>query len=405
MMPLPPSPSITTPSPSVSVSISTPQSNIPSLRSDLDTVSSVSEPLSRGISRVLERLNDLDRARGMENRDLADNVRSVRDELANLADFLHGRPPPVPKKDSSLPRSGSSLGSGRDRALAVREPRGPIYPSSPSSLSSSISFMSSHHSDDYSLMESESYPGPHWPPSSPSSSPSPPPSSPVPSATSSEGTVRPRDLEDIRDILNQIRDRGEALSDNQGSTNRMLDDLCGRRPVIPDNTELNDKLQRLEDLIRQLLGRPRRSPSIDHPPLSDDFSDIDSLRRRWDELNRARGDRPPAQPAPVRPTRSLSDQLADMLAAGPQIPPPGVVPPQPIIPIVHHPQGPDYESFSPILPDLPRPYTAPVVFEPTVRRPARTRAPMRPRPEFERDLQTLRDEHRPHLPAEPVVVS
>jgi chromosome segregation ATPase len=77
------------------------------------------------------------------------------------------------------------------------------------------------------LMESESYPGP-------------PASSPVPSTTGSDTTLRPRDLEDIRHILNEIRDRGDALLDSQRSTNR-------------DNTELNDKLQRLEDQQTELM--------------------------------------------------------------------------------------------------------------------------------------------------------
>jgi hypothetical protein len=65
------------------------------------------------------------------------------------------------------------------------------------------------------------------------------PSSPPTSATSSDATVRPCDLEDIRGILNQIRDREDALLDLQRSTNRQLDDLR-------DYT-LNDKLQSLNE--------------------------------------------------------------------------------------------------------------------------------------------------------------
>jgi hypothetical protein len=68
MRPLPPS--TIDDDANVNVNINTPQSNVPSLGSDLDTISSASEPLSLGINRVLECLNDLDRASGMENRDL-----------------------------------------------------------------------------------------------------------------------------------------------------------------------------------------------------------------------------------------------------------------------------------------------------------------------------------------------
>jgi hypothetical protein len=72
------------------------------------------------------------------------------------------------------------------------------------------------------------------------------PSSPPTSATSSDATVRPCDLEDVRGILDHTRDRGDGLLDNQPSTNRKLDNLR-------DNTELNDRLQRLEDQQRELM--------------------------------------------------------------------------------------------------------------------------------------------------------
>jgi hypothetical protein len=112
-----------------------------------------------------------------------------------------------------------------------------------------------------------------------------------------------------------------------------------------------------------------------------------------------------------------------MLAAGPQLPPPGVEPPQPIITIVHHVQGPQYRSLSPILPAelLPRAHTVPVLepvnFYPRTGRVPRTRrarqgpyldcseplATKRPSADvpahtlapFERRLQNLRAERRP----------
>lgn len=416
------------------------------MRSDLDTVPSHrSEILSHDINRLLQHLHDLDQTRGLENRDLADNVHAIRDELRDLADYLRGRqserPPPVPQKDQSVGRSsGGSIGDrgmlGADEPILLTPP--PVRVPSPSSVSSSISFMSSHHSDDYSLMESESYPlGPASPPSSSStSSPDPStPTSPPMSATpsSSDITVRQWDgLPDLRDILDQLKDQGAALWEGQVSTNHMLDELRDRRP---DNAELLNRFARLEDLVQQALDRSRQGPVPDDVSIyasgSDGMSDIDSLRRRWDELNRARGIRPPAQPIPVRAGPSLSDQLAEMLAAGPQLPPPGVQPPQPIITIVHHVQGPQYRSLSPILPaELPpRAHTEPVVepvnFYPrtggvprTRRRPYLDRsrplgterpsdaAPIPTSAPFQQRLENLRRERRPDVPpARPVIVS
>ena len=62
-----------------------------------------------------------------------------------------------------------------------------------------------------------------------------------------------------RDALTQT----DALQDGQLSTNNVLDDLGHRCPALPDNTELVERLQRLEDMITRLVtvhdrGRRRR---------------------------------------------------------------------------------------------------------------------------------------------------
>jgi hypothetical protein len=130
----------------------------------------------------------------------------------------------------------------------------------------------------------------------------------------------------------------------------------------------------------------------------------------------------------VRAGPSLSDQLAEMLAAGPQLPPPVVEPPQPIITIVHHVQGPQFGSFSPILPaELPPrahtvPVSEPVNFFPRTGLVPKTRragepsfldrsgplgterppadVPVQTSAPFEQRLQNLRAERRPasHMP-------
>jgi hypothetical protein len=289
---------------------------------------------------------------------------------------------------------------------------------SPSSFTTSVSFLSSHHSDDYSLMESESYPpagrsSPSWsspsdeesPPSSESSeepdesgtsvsSPPYPPGSPTPS-TSSVATARPSPrspparpsppdttLRNLRDLLDQLRDQTGALWDGQVSTNHMLDDLRGRR--AEDQGDLNDRMRNIEDLLHQMLDQVTRQAP--RPPLesiystsSEEMSDVESLRRRWDDLTRRR-QQPIQMPIPVRPGPSLDDQLADLLGAAPPAAPPVVQPPPPLIPFNYQPaaRASRPRSTSPTL-DIPiRPYTTPVRFEPQPG-PVRRRRPQ-PRP-------------------------
>lgn len=109
----------------------------------------------------------------------------------NLSDFLHNQPvpqpeahpPPVPykdHKDRSVDASVISRPAGpRESSMPARAPA-PVHPrmvpipltpppmryrpSSPSSLSDSMSFLSSHHSDDFSLMDAtEDYPPAPYP--------------------------------------------------------------------------------------------------------------------------------------------------------------------------------------------------------------------------------------------------
>lgn len=373
--------------------------------------------MNRDIDRLLQHIHDLDHNRGEENRDIADNVRRIRDELYDLSDFLRQRdaPPPVPQKDRKDQSVGGSsvMSVGGPRSMPTLPPvpahmvpipltPPPIRIPSPSSFTSSESFLSSHHSDDYSLMESESYMGPDSPTwSSPSedsssstsgpymsgTSPSSPPMSPTPTSTSLS-TVRPSPdttLRNLRDLLNQLRDQTGALWDGQVSTNHMLDDLRGRRAA--DHTDLNDRVRNIEGLLQQLLDQSGRQAP--RPPMeswytstsSDAMSDLDSIRRRWDDLTRSR--QQIHMPVPTRSGPSLDDQLADLLGAPPATVVPGVQPPPPLIPFTYHPapRSSRPRSQSPTL-DIPiRPYTAPVRFEPhpgPVRRTQRWRDPRPP---------------------------
>ena len=171
----------------MSVSITTPESQIPSIHSQLATV--VSEPpreiLTHDVNKLLSYLHDTNAARDAQHEELTDHLRAIEDELLDLSDMLRRRdaevhvhiperrpeerpqvvprmledvPPPVPMKDRSV---------GSSRSVSpVPRPVGPRSiemgrPSPMSSPTSSLgqSWLSSHHSDDdlYSFIGTEQY--------------------------------------------------------------------------------------------------------------------------------------------------------------------------------------------------------------------------------------------------------
>ena len=90
-----------TPEASLAVSLTTPQGSGDTEQSSLRTVPSDSTVTERDLARDLDRLADelrtYDHARGMETQDVIDDVRALRQELQDLADFLHRTPsPPTP---------------------------------------------------------------------------------------------------------------------------------------------------------------------------------------------------------------------------------------------------------------------------------------------------------------------
>ena len=465
-----------TPAGSVSVSMTSPRGSTPSVQSDLITIPSErserapserpSVIITDDINRLLQHLHGLEGDRQRDNQGIHDHLGEIQNELRNLADYIHEKEVPAPVlpliqyKDRSI--GGSS-------AISLAEPRGaPEYPEilptvtgkasprlvpipltppprglrSPSSLSSSISFLSSHHSDDLSLMEGEPYiPEPSSPtpstsisssppsssiPSSPSSSlssrtlpltpisQSPPSSgeylsrtsteatrraaaSPTPSMVSS-ATVRPaapgidRDaLNRIRDVLDAVKAQTDALRDGQLSTNDVLDELRQRCPLPQDNTELVERLQRLEDLINRLADAQRRARApTPEESLFDSGSDtstaIRRLRERWERM---RGEPPTLlAPTPLRPRTSLDDMMAELLRPPQPAALVQIQAPPAFVPLSFRPdaRGPRPRSASPTLPtELPplRPYTVPLA-EPFVtrdlgrRRPSRAVRPPRP---------------------------
>ena len=317
------------------VSISTPRGDVPSIASTLTTVASdaPSHILTHDVNRLLQYLNDVNEARGAETKEMADNIQDIKATLEELEALLRERtfqepvqvlqpqrfdrlerPPALPHKDVSVGRSvvsATSVETRRSvrserptpapaavpgkreaprltRAISLSPPPSRRIPS-PDTLTETMSFLSSHHSDDLSLMESESYPmelppSPSWPSSSPvsspdgstsssptsappssitpsvelsdiglrhlevpgrpraatatlSASPTPPPlsSSPSPSTVSS-GTARPVppvSLAGVRDDLAGIRQQIENLLGAQDAASRQLEELRDRPMPMP----------------------------------------------------------------------------------------------------------------------------------------------------------------------------
>ncbi|KAF8419512.1 hypothetical protein L210DRAFT_3655209 [Boletus edulis BED1] len=310
------------PAPSPSVSSDTPQTNQPLIHSVLETAQ-------------MQTIYELDHLRSQERHEISKNIRIIRDELYDLSEYVRTHlvetegliiperpePPAVSHRDQSV----VAISERRDQSVVamsvVSEPRiTPIGPRSrhlipipltpppvrsPSTRSTSssmslISFLSSHHSDDFSLLDVDEVevemhpPSPAWPsePSSPSSgltpsiisssepspgptlsltssssSPTPPPSSPTLSTgsmTSSDSTsVTARQvpgitLTTIRDMLAQVvREQTTALWDGQAATNHVLDELRQSRPVPQDNTEIFERLHHIQALIETLIDARR----------------------------------------------------------------------------------------------------------------------------------------------------
>ena len=123
-------------------------------------------------------------------------------------------------------------------------------------------------------------------------------------------------LNRIRDVLDAIKAQTDALQDGQLSTNNVLAELRQRGPVLPDNTVLVERLQRLEDLINRLADALRcaRAPTPQESLFdsgSDTLAAIRHLRERWERM---RQDIPTVMaPTLLRPQTSLDDMMAELL--------------------------------------------------------------------------------------------
>lgn len=362
---------------------------------------------------LAEDLRQYDQNRGLENRDIGDTLRDLQNELRDLSDFLHV---PRPQHAEEGVQRSPLVEAQPIRVVDVdvvdpRAPRSQL--SRASSSASSLSFLSSHHSEDWELYSradspppwshgtvsssSSSEPSessePSFPSSisSPSSGPRPgsavssspplPPSSPSPSSSSSMSTIVPRRPPvDPVPLLGRIRDQVDALWDGQLSTNHLLDQLRDRPP--PDNSELIDRMRRIEDLLRNLpttVTAPIPQSELDSGSSTDG---TDSRVPFWGP----RGRRSPVAPHPIASAvgPSFAEQLENMLSASTTREVPPIQHPPPFRPFDYVPTGgPRPRSVSPVTTSqfAPRPATQPPPFphlDPSSRgrRPIRHRGPV-----------------------------
>ncbi|ESK83171.1 hypothetical protein Moror_14980, partial [Moniliophthora roreri MCA 2997] len=401
--------STVTPSASISVSISTPQGDKPSTRSTLYTVQSPSlrppsvmsygerpsEPpvrpvsvpdLSRDINQILDEIRLYDQNREDENREMGQTLQDLQNELRDISNFLH-RPQPqyaeerVGRSTASKSKSSTSVSA----SIPIYDDLSLVPPiarlSRATSSASSISFLSSHHSDDWTLygrdgsyrpdspipssidMELPSEETPSSPSSSPTSesisltaesssvaptptpprifrdiseTPTPPPSS-SPTTSVSVSTVRAAPAPNPIPWLNEIRDQVRGLWEGQLSTNRILDQLRDR--PMPDNAELLERMARVEDLLRQLGDQARQAPPaapvpppptiiVPPAPPSEHETELSSLD--IDDLVSRFGRAPPIAPQAIRPGPSLAEQLDELLRAGERPPRSPIRMPEPV---------------------------------------------------------------------------
>ena len=343
-MPVPRSPS--TPERTFTVSISTPYSNAPSIISQLETVpSTLSEPERRpseifthDVNRLLEYMHSLDGIRNGQHGDLLahlDRIEGgVKDLVAAIKEKDKECPPPVPLKDVSVGRStpapSTPMPAPPSSPSVTYLSVPPERPSSPSSITTSVSWLSSHHSDDYTLMPIEDVEnmslvrvGSPSEPSSPTSS-----SSSQTATPTTAGTTTAESLPDVRDLLANLLGDIALLRSQQNATNDLIAaihaETRGRPtttrevPVQTGEVDLEEEQRSCRDMLRGIeaqlerLGRVlERSVSDVSPTTTGTYSSFPTLDGHTTTY--------PAPPI-ISPTPQRPGPLSDLLASLPPLP-------------------------------------------------------------------------------------
>ena len=305
---------------------------------------------------------------------MASHLDRIEAELLELAALLKEkceRPPPVPTKDTSV---------GRSTITRTPTPTPPAVPSvrslsppperlpSPSSLITSMSWLSSHHSDDWDLMSIEdrltsgpSSSGPSSTPTISALSTVPTPSTPavllavVPPAPSDPTVRRTPSLSfvHLRDMLNGVLQQVADLRDGQRATHDMLREIRRETTEEPrdetsEQRRCKDMIRGIENMLQQILGRLASETST-----VTDISDSRDQERLEDILRGHRQQaRPPIihTPTPRYPAAPLTDLLSDLGA----LPATGVPVHIEPLPTIHRPRT----------RARPRSVTPPVIFRP-----------------------------------------
>ena len=334
---------------------------MPSIASQLQTIPSIDEStsdlagpppgeiLTHDVNRLLQYLHEVDAARNEQNLDMASHLERIEAMLRNLAVSLKeksDRPPPVPTKDVSIGRSTVTRtptpippqGSTRGAVASVRSlsPPPERLPS-PSSLLTSISWLSSHHSDDWELMSTEDARRLSPSPSTTSSTTTEPPSEesapqalPLPSSAApvppvspalSVETVRPSlNLTDLREMIDRVLSEISVLRSGQNATQNMLKDIRRETTEEPhgETSEqrnckamIKDTEKKLEQILQRLTSEVGSSTYSGYSEEQDRSGLVELIRGLLRPVP------PPPSlpmhaPSPVPPPPSMSDLFPDI---------------------------------------------------------------------------------------------
>jgi len=381
------------------VSITTPHGSGATERSSLRTLPSIAAAPERDLVQEFDALIDdvqnYDRTRSLEYKELANDVQLAQDEVRGLREFVRRtysaarhavqsvqRRTMIPvTRPTSLRRAAlvdrsvggssdlSSIFPGEFRSVDVAIPhQAASLGQSQSKVSSVQSYLSSHHSDDETLEAAAAAevilpfsPVRFNTNSSPdTSSPSTPTTSSSRSsdltssvlATSSDVKASPmfQQLpESLDQTLQELQEQIRTLGGSQATNYKILEEVFERRRDDRAG-ELSERLERIEGLIQTYIdqGHPR-GPEIIHQPLHSQSASITNstnsrLRHLRSILTSAEVETRP--PISSRTEPAVAQQLDETLSA--QIPSAGIHEVPRIEHFVYRPEGVRARSVSPI---------------------------------------------------------
>ncbi|OCB90400.1 hypothetical protein A7U60_g2411 [Sanghuangporus baumii] len=196
--------------------------------------------------------------------------------------------------------------------------------------------------------------------------PVPPPGMPVPeildlqtvppSPSISVPTARPspqpsRALDELRDLLEDLRGQAQALWNGQLAANRLLENLAQREvPAAPapeaEREELGNRLRNIEGLLDGILRDLARA--IPEEPTSEISSETSSALRRYIDRLRDRRHEPIHMPTPVRaPPPALDSEWLEFLSEPPPVAEQPIQGPPPLVSLYRRAPRRRRESISP----------------------------------------------------------